>query len=174
MKKTLFILLIFLMAGMKDIWSQGPKDMPEKIREIRKNRLLEELRLKDPQKTSFIQLYDDYLNRRRELNRAKREIFRRLALMTELGSDVPEEKVKSAILEFEKNEQQIRATQDKMMKDIQTLMTPVQIARFVVFEEQFEHRMREIMFRFRDKKERHGRGFGPPAWPLDDGSEKEE
>ncbi len=169
---TFLIFFIALISGSS--FAQGRRDMPKKVRELKKLKLIEELQLNEKQKEPFQALYDSYLEERHELNYARKKIFKRLMLMTELGSDVPDDKIKSAIQELENTERKITEQQTKILKDMQSVLTVSQIARFIVFEEHFEHRMKELMFKFRWQDDRKGRLDFPGGMPFMEEHEREE
>lgn len=173
LRNTLIILFFSVLCGTS--FAQERRDMPRKIRELKKLKLIEELQLNEKQKEPFQKMYDSYLEERQELNHARKKIFKRLMLMSELGSDVPDEKIKSAIQELEITERKINEQQGKILKDIESVLTVSQVARFIVFEEHFEHRMKELMFRFRGKDDRKGPPFDfPGGMPFMEEHDKEE
>lgn len=170
---TIPLILIAVLSGL--LFAQERRDMPRKIRELKKLKLIEELQLNEKQKEPFQKMYDSYLEERQELNHARKKIFKRLMLMSELGSDVPDEKIKSAIQELEITERKINEQQGKVLKEIESVLTISQVARFIVFEEHFEHRMKELMFRFRGKDDRKGPPFDfPGGMPFMEEGEKPE
>ena len=175
MKLRYIVMTLWIAVLCGSSFAQERRDMPRKIRELKKLKLIEELQLNEKQKEPFAALYSSYLDERRELNHARKKIFKRLMLMSELGSDVPDDKIKSAILELEVTEKKITDQQTKILKDMQTVLTVSQIARFIVFEEHFEHRMKELMFRFRGKDDRKGPPFDfPGGMPFMEEHDKED
>lgn len=151
---TLTVLSVVFLAST--LLAQEPRDVPRKVMELKKTKLIEELQLNDKQKEPFTKLYDEFLSERRELNHAKKKTFKRLMLMSELGSDVADDKILSAIQELESTEKKLSAQQEKIIRDLKSVLTVTQLARFIVFEEHFDHRMRELMFKFRGRDHKKG------------------
>ncbi len=156
MKILSMLTVISAILAVNTLLAQEPRDVPKKVRELKKTKLIEELQLNDKQKEPFTKLYDEFLTERRELNQAKKKTFKRLMLMSELGSDVADDKILSAIHELESTEKKLSVQQEKMIRDLKSFLTAPQLARYIVFEEHFDHRMRELMFKFRGRDHKKG------------------
>lgn len=169
------LILIGLTASSAEIRAQRRGDgLGQKVREVRKEKIMQELALTEKQKPAFIKIYDSMIENDRKLHQTKKQLMKKLLLISEIGEDVSDDKIKSNIRELQAVEQQIISGRQKAVAELEKILTAQQLARFIVFEEHFQRRMQEMMFRMRGPKERPpwmdqfiGPGIEDPGGPDD-------
>lgn len=162
---TFLLLLVTIQMSM----AQDEGNFREKIDDLRKKKLLEDLNLPSAKSETFIKIYDAYMDQERNLHREKRDAFRKLVHMSALGDEMPDNTVMKTLDQVNDIDMKIVSNHVAFIKDMEMNLTPAQIARVVVFEQNFQMRMREKVFEFRNKKQKMKRFYDPslPSWEED-------
>ena len=153
MKKILLYLCILIVtAGARPAFAQDEPDFRGKIEDLKKKKLLEDLNLSQDRRDAFLRTYDAYMDKERNLHRDKREAFKKLVHMSALGEDIPDKSVMKTLDLINEIDTKIVANHVAFVKDMEKNLSPSQIARVVVFEQNFQMKMREKVFDIRMKK----------------------
>ena len=160
--------LIILIAGIlafsaEALLAQPPprlekrKEARERIETLRLWKMIEFLDLTEEQSDQFLPLFHRFQKAQKELQSAARELFG--SLKEELESKEPdEEKIKAILTELEKNQEALDEERKNFLIDSRKTLSLIQEARLLLFEQEFEKRLRETIRRLRPQ---HGlRGFG--------------
>ena len=146
--------------------AQEDAEFKERIIEIKKKKLLESLALSKDKENLFLKVYDEYFDKRRDLNRERKAVMKRIAHMSQLqADDIQGDKVTKAIEELGYVERKIVDQRQRTVEQLRGTLTEPELARFVIFEQNFPIRMREMIFdiRARKHKDKDMRMFIPPG-----------
>ena len=149
-------LLIFLITIGPQLTDAQPKHNrlfgpPDKIKELEKVKLLEVLDMDEETTLKFFTRRNEHLKKMEELNKSCDDELSKI-----------EEKIKSSENEndpeFIKLVDDYLAEQDKFnaerrvfLNSVKDILTPIQLAKLVVFEQRFREEIREILYRDKRK-----------------------
>lgn len=122
---------------------------------IRVTRMTEALRLTDEQVAKFLPRLQQIEERQRSLRQERARIIRQLAEMLEKSERLKD--LKPKLDELEKLEQEQMQKNRQMMKDLDTLLSVEQRARWRVFNERFDQEIRDMAKEIRKKRIEHHR-----------------
>jgi Spy/CpxP family protein refolding chaperone len=148
---TTSILIFF--AG--SLLAQPPMDK-EKIRErietLRLWKMIEFLDLSPEQSDEFLPLFHKFQKARRESEMTRGELFK--DLKDEVDSEEPDEKKITLILsKLEKNKEEIEREKESFLENSRKVLTPIQEAKFILFEHIFEMELKKTI---KNLRPRHG------------------
>ncbi|MGB8657356.1 MAG: hypothetical protein WCE90_06170 [Candidatus Zixiibacteriota bacterium] len=151
---------ILLPAG--STLAQGPPspgDMPEHREErerVRENietlhmwKLLEALDLTSDQSARFLPALKDFQEAKKTFEDRRRELLRQLE--ADLESKGNEGDLKEALTNLENNRKEFQLEMDKLFERSRAILTLEQQAKFFLFEDKFERRMKETIEQMRGK-----------------------
>jgi len=134
-----------------------PEGQPfEKVDQLRKVRMIDELDLKEEQSVRFFARLNDFDKKRRELMKAKHEALNTLERLMKENADEKElEKSFPTIIAFD---QQLASERAKFFAGLSDILSVTQRARLLVFERSFERELRDAV---RETRNRRMRGEEP-------------
>jgi len=163
MMKNVFLLILALSAGATAAVAQeatppgGPEGL-ERLNQIRMQRMRQALGLDEAQAQELGQAFEE--NRRAQMQARLDHQASMLRVRRELAGDpVDQNAVRSALDDVERNQQAIQQLHDEHQRRLATSLNPEQRAKLMLFNEQFESRLRELVHR------RGGPGAGRPGGP---------
>lgn len=140
MRRMLIILALFIICLAQPFNNDDPRAIIEKVKIYR---LTQELDLTTEQAIEFFPKLNDLQKIEREFGKGKMEIIHKLkGLLKEHASD---KKLLEEVGKFEELHKVKLAKQIKTMKEIWQILTPVQRAKFLVFREEFNKEIREMI-----------------------------
>jgi Spy/CpxP family protein refolding chaperone len=166
-KKTLILILLsFIVVPLQGVFAQGPPphrdDQPglwkerERIREnietFRMWKLLEALDLTSEQSTQFLPVLKDFRDAKQRFHDKRSEHLRELEAALE--SEVNEKKLKEALAGLEDARGEFEREFKRFLGKAKNILTLEQQAKFHLFEEKFERRLRETIQEIRGKGHR--------------------
>lgn len=170
MKKRIFPICFILLFGAFQLSvAQEEGDFREKVDDLRKKKLLEELNLSKDKSEAFLTIYDAFIEKERSLHREKRDVFKKLVHMSALGEEIPDNSIMKTLDQVNEIDMKIVSNHVSFIKDMEKKLAPAQIARVIVFEQNFQMKMRDKVFEFRSKKPKMKRFYipSPPSWEED-------
>jgi Spy/CpxP family protein refolding chaperone len=145
------------------------EEVRKKIEAIRIWRLTEELKLDTNTSAKLSSLLSSLDQKRRDTMREQMEAMRDLRSL--LKTAKPDEaKIKPLLEKLEKNHHEMQALRNKEFKGLKEILTVEQQARFLVFQQEFQREMRDMISGAR------GKGPGGPgrrSGPMNDYPERE-
>ncbi len=145
--------LVILVLPLVALFAQGhheEKDPREVIEKVRIYKLTEALDLTEEQTMKLFPRLRDFRKREREFQRQRVATIDKLRDLIKTNAEEKEiVKVLDKLHEMQKNR---LALQIKEMENIKELLTPVQQAKFLIFEEDFEREIRELIREVRCKR----------------------
>jgi Spy/CpxP family protein refolding chaperone len=145
------------------------EEVRKKIEAVRIWRLTEELKLDTTSSAKLSSLLSTLDQRRRDAVREQMEAMRDLRFL--LKTAKPDEaKIKPLLEKLEKSHHEIQAVREQEMKVIKNILTIEQQARFLLFQQDFQREMREMISGAR------GKGPGGPGrrgGPMNDYPERD-
>lgn len=155
-----FLMLLFtsfVVTGLLSAQDSMPMRGPaaERIEQFKKIRLMEELKLDEATSIKFFARYNANQEELRKLNQKRNEIIDELQILRRRNvSDA----------EYEKTLQDLKALADpavelrlKFFNEISEVLTPKQVAEYVIFERNFVQNLREIMREMQQQRRGGGR-----------------
>jgi cytochrome c556 len=140
---------------------QQREEVRKKVEAIRLARLTETLQLDEKTAAKFIPVITAIEQKRRALTKENQETIRELKIM--LHANPPDDaKLKAAIGAIEKNRREIYSLRDKEFSAARDNLTVTQMARYLLFNQEFQQEMRGMVEGARHP--RHGgpgKGVGP-------------
>jgi len=159
-----------LWPGVASAAPRSPQDREERREDIQETieiymvaKLKRFLELTEVQERQVIPLVEEINSARREANRKRRLAMMRLRPMVEEGAESDEAAILRQVDELERLERDMRETESTVRQQMRTLLTPLQQARFIVFQERFRHEIQERLRRM-DQEGMGGRRL-PPDGP---------
>ena len=154
---SIMILLSSLLFPVEGILAQGPpmhREERERIREnietLRMWRLLEALELTSEQSTKFLPALKEFQDAKKSFNDKRGKLMNELeaALESEKNN---EEKIKDALIGLETARKEFQNELERFYERKKEILSLKQQAKFFLFEERFEKRLRETIHRMRGK-----------------------
>jgi hypothetical protein len=142
-------------------WTQPDSNFITKITVMKKKKLIESLDLSKEKTEAFVKIYDEYTGEQWRLNKEKKALFQRLVHITALGNDVADEKITQTIDDLDAVEHKILAQRQSALDKMKGILTTPQVARFIVFEQNFQFKLRQMWFDVQYRKSKM-RKFMPP------------
>lgn len=147
-----YSLLILFFAAFRVVIAQDEGNFREKIDDLRKKKLLEDLNLSKEKSEAFLKIYDAFIDQERNLHRDKRDVFKKLVHISALGDEIPDNSIMKTIDRVNEIDMKIVANHVTFVKEMEKKLNAAEIARVVVFEQNFQMKMREKVFDIRSKK----------------------
>jgi Spy/CpxP family protein refolding chaperone len=152
------------------------EEVRKKIEAVRIWRLTEELKLDTNSSAKLSSLLSSLDQQRRDTMREQMETMR--DLRTLLKSAKPDEsKTRSLLEKLERNHHEIQGLKDQELKGIKNILTIEQQARFLLFQQEFQREMQNMISAARNKGQgRDNRGPGGPGrrgGPMNDYPERD-
>ncbi len=137
------------------------EEVRKKIEAVRIWRLTEELKLDTNTSAKLSSLLSSLDQQRRDTMREQMEAMRDLRSL--LKSAKPDEaKIRPLIEKLEKNHHEMQALRNREFKGLKEILTIEQQARFLLFQQEFQREMRDMIAGARGKGQgRDGMGGGP-------------
>ncbi len=137
--------LLGIAASLASAQPGRPFDMRpfEKVDQLRKVRMIDELDLKEEQSVRFFARLNEFDKKRKELMKAKHEALDNLERLVKEKADEKElEKSFPAIVAFD---QQLAAEKARFFSGLSDILTAPQRAKLLTFERKFEKELREAV-----------------------------
>ena len=144
---------------------QQREEVRKKVEAVRLARLTETLQLDEKTAAKFIPVITAIEQKRRALMKENQETTRELKIM--LHANPPDEaKLKIAVNAIEKNRREIFTLRDKEFSAAKDSLTVTQMARYILFNQEFMHEMRGMVEGARGSGPgKGGKGTGPGRGP---------
>ena len=130
------------------LFSQQVGEEREKVKEriemIRMWKMMDVLDLSREQSEKFLPALEEIENRRREIFQERVKTMKELR-ETVRGENPDESAVVDMMRRLEKNHDSLEALDKEERKEIADILTPVQQGRYIVFKENFERELRNII-----------------------------
>ncbi|MGB9719983.1 MAG: Spy/CpxP family protein refolding chaperone [bacterium] len=152
MKKLIFLILPLLMLSAQERCNE--KDPREIIEKVRIYKLTEVLDLSDEQVTKFFPHLKEMRKNEQEFHKQRLEILKELKDL--IKANAKEQEIAKVLDRFQELQKKRMVAQMEEMKDLKNLLTPLQQAKFLIFQEDFEREIRDLI---REVRGRHM----PPA-----------
>lgn len=140
--KTIVVFLLVIMAFSygQESDSRDPREIIEKVRIYR---LTKELDLSTEQAIEFFPKLNELHKIDSEFRRRRQEIL--VHLKDLLGTGAPDMEIKESLGAYEKILRDRVERQITKMREIQTMLTPSQQAKYLIFQDEFEREIREMI-----------------------------
>lgn len=149
MKKFMILSLPLLL-----IFAQGrpeEKDPREIIEKVRIYKLTEELDLSEEQITKFFPRLKEMRKNEQEFHKQRGEIIQELKEI--LKAKVDEQKIVKLLNKLQELQKKRIESQLREMEEIRQILTPEQQARFIIFQEEFEREIRDMIREIRGRRQ---------------------
>jgi hypothetical protein len=147
-----FVFFLLLIATVAAAQPRGPMlehpEMRERVRTLMVWRLTEVLSLETETSSRFFPVFNAYLDEREKIGNMRQGTLERLRIATETGDEESIRTTLSDLRELERR--QLQARVDYLDRTARTL-TVVQQARLVLFEENFQRELRELIQSIREQ-----------------------
>lgn len=140
MRRILILLALSIICLAQPFDNDDPRAIIEKVRIWR---LTQELDLTTEQAIEFFPKLNDLQKIEREFGEGKMKIIHKLKEL--LKEDASDKKLLEEVGKFEELHKVKLSKQIETMKEIWQILTPVQRARFLVFREEFNREIREMI-----------------------------
>ncbi|MBX7151059.1 hypothetical protein K1X84_05425 [bacterium] len=164
---TNLILLAFFYVISTTAYSQETQEIIDKIQAIKKKKLIEKLNLSKDKSDEFLKIYDSYMSKDMSLNKEKRSVFKKLSHMSALGDDISSDKILNTVDELNNLDRAIQKNYEDNLGQLKESLTPAQLARFIVFENRFQYKLRDLLIDIRRKKGRIQQYENPFDEPIE-------
>ncbi len=161
-------LLVFLFLETSGAWTQSDSGFVDKIQTMKKKKLIEKLNLSKEKMDAFLNIYDDYVSEERQFNKEKQVLFQKLVHMSALGDAVSDDKITETIDQLDQIERKILSHRQATLNQMKGSLTAPQRARFIVFEQNFQFRLRQMWFDIQYRKNKMKKFMLPPPFGDED------
>ena len=150
MKSLIIFFLIILTVQVNGQRHDKFGDRPNKrMEELHKIKLIETLQMDEETTLKFFSRHSKHREQMRELDSKGDEILRDLEDKINSGN---KEEINSLVLAYQKNEIQITEQRNDFINSLSDILTPAQIAKFLVFEMRFREEIRDIILKDRPRR----------------------
>ncbi|OPX18267.1 hypothetical protein BXT86_02100 [candidate division WOR-3 bacterium 4484_100] len=141
MKKFLIFMVLMLIFSFAQPFHEGdPREIIEKVKIYR---LTKELDLSTDQATKFFPRLNEYQKEERNFRERKGEILDELKGL--LRREAPESKITPLLKEYEELLKEHAQTQIKRIKEMWQILTPIQRAKYLIFEDEFRQEIKQMI-----------------------------
>lgn len=150
----MFAVLLFpaVLSAQDQMPMRGPG--AERVEQFKKLRLMEELKLDEATSIKFFARYNNHQEELRKLNVQRNRIIDELqGLRRRNASDAEYEKALGELKALADPAVELRV---KFFNEISEVLTPKQVAEYVIFERNFVQNLREIMREMQQQRRRGG------------------
>ncbi|MCX7995857.1 MAG: hypothetical protein N3A65_08850 [candidate division WOR-3 bacterium] len=137
-------LILFAQAGSED------KDPREIIEKVRIYKLTEELDLTEEQMAKLFPKLKDMRKFESEFHRQRLELIHELKNLLE--KKVNDQEIVKVLDKFQELQRKRYEAHLKEIESIKQILTPVQQARFIIFQEEFEREIRDLIREVRKRR----------------------
>ncbi len=141
MKKLILLFLPVLMLVAQEPYDK--KDPREIIEKVRIYKLTEALDLTEEQTTKFFPHLKEMRKTEQEFQKQRLELIQKLRDL--LKNNAPEQEIVNVLNKFQEIHKKRITAQMKEIEDLRQILTPVQQAKFMIFQEDFEREIRELI-----------------------------
>ncbi len=153
MKKLIFFLLpLFVLFGQV---RSGEKDPREIIEKLRIYKLTEILDLTEEQTTKLFPRLKEMRKTEQEFHRQRTELIKQMKDL--ITNNAREQELLKILNRYQELQKKRMITQTEEIENLRKILTPVQQAKFLIFQEDFEREIRELI--------REVKGHRPPPQP---------
>ncbi|MGB3341983.1 MAG: hypothetical protein WBB37_10940 [bacterium] len=140
MKKTLILLALSTLCLAQPFDDQDPRAIIEKVKIYR---LTQELDLTTEQAVVFFPKLNELQKIEREFGEGKIKIINELKKL--INDDASDEKILEEVSKYEKLHKDKMTKQMNKIKELWKILTPIQRAKFLIFQEEFNKEIREMI-----------------------------
>lgn len=141
MKKLILLFLSVLMLVAQE--PRDKKDPREIIEKVRIYKLTEALDLTEEQTTKFFPHLKEMRKTEQEFQKQRLELIQKLRDL--LKNNAQEQEIVNVLNKFQEIHKKRITAQMKEIEDLRQILTPVQQAKFMIFQEDFEREIRELI-----------------------------
>jgi len=154
MRKVFFIIgTLFLFTSTIAQMHDGPRHhMREKLEQLKKIKLIETLNMDEETTLRFFSRRNKLRMKANEIKEKGEYNFRQLDSMLKAGKSYTDEELRSLIDETKSIPLQIEKTRLEFISSLNDILTPEQIASFILFERKFKEKLRNVLVRDRTLK----------------------
>ena len=142
----------FLLILGRPTAAQDDGPFKQKITVIKKKKLIEALNLSPEKEAAFLKIYDEYADQRKKLRDDRKALLKKLVHMSALEGDVPGDRIRKTIDDLTNVDRQLIEERQKVIAKLSETLNDAQVAKFVLFEQSFPLKLREMMFDIQTKK----------------------
>ena len=139
------------------LWTKMMKHNPDfelqrkHLEQLRTLKMLEMLDLQEDQDIEFLTSYKNFRQELHELRLKKMDILEKMSNLVK-NPDIDDEDLYPVIDEYLRNNEKFKEVHDKFVIKMKTVLTPDQLAKFIIFEERFEAELLERIKDFRHQR----------------------
>ncbi len=146
---TIWIVALVSTVVTAAVWAQDVPPPPmhgraaERLEQYKKVRLMDALKLDEETSVRFMARYNKQLEDLRQIGKERNTIVDRIeTLVKQGGTDAV---VQSSIDDLTKVEAKLAGVRQNFLSDLHSILTPRQIAQYVVFERDFNRNLRDAL-----------------------------
>lgn len=148
MKKTLFLFVLLPLCFAQPFDDQDPRAIIEKVKIYR---LTQELDLTTEQAVVFFPKLNELQKIEREFGEGKKEIIDNLKKL--IKDNASEQEILEEVAKYEKLHKDKLTKQMDKIKELWKILTPIQRAKFLIFQEEFNKEIREMIKKIKKDRE---------------------
>ncbi|HED05760.1 MAG TPA: hypothetical protein ENI61_03645 [Ignavibacteria bacterium] len=152
MKKVfVFVLLLsFISASAFAQMHRRMNEVRKKIEDLEKIKLLDVLHLDEPTMLKFFLRRDNYQRQIMQLNKSQEGVLQQMELQLETKNGKKNVRlINKLINKYLSIQEKIADKRAEFIKSVSDILTPNQIAKYLIFEKKFKEELRNLFFRNR-------------------------
>lgn len=168
MKTKLIQIFILLLIGQSLIYSQADRKRiiirerqmgkrmefgMHRIENYRKIRLMEDLKMDEKQSIQFFSKYNKQKEVLVDLAAKRNEIFDKLKVG--INNKTPQTEIEQTVQQYTEINNKILNQEEKFLIDLKDILSPYQVAEYVIFQKNFRDDLRGIIMEEAKRKELH-------------------
>lgn len=156
MLRGIFLIIVAFLFVISNSLAQTPGRMKafKKMEELKKIKLIETLQMDEETSTKFFTRRAEHMRKMDDLNELNRQKIEQIESMLKEKKPKQESMLKKAVDEYLQTEENIVKERQNFLKSISELLSPEQMAKFVVFEEHFRNEISGLLLHRRMKQMR--------------------
>ncbi len=137
------LILITSVSVSQPFGPQGQKPGHERVQRFKKMRLIEVLKLNEDESVRFFAKQNAHEEKVRDFMKSRNDALDAIGSKVRDKADAKEiQKLSASVMDAD---EKVFAERKRFQEELRNFLTPEQFGRFLVFERNFEHRMREAM-----------------------------
>jgi len=158
MKTQITFIIIFLWISINTFaqrHDRPPRDVPEKILQLEKIKLIETLEMDEETTLKFFSRRAEHKKTMDEIADREESLIIQIENILNGDNEASENELKKLIIGVDSIQSELAKSKSEFISSLDDLLTTEQIAKLIVFERRFREELRGVLFRDRKFKNRY-------------------
>ena len=158
MKNSFVIFLVFFLVAITSGYSQGKRENRmdgkrekqwDRVEDLKKIKMIEELNLPEDISVKFISRYSSFSKQTKEINKQRMNLVDELEFLLKNNNQA---EITKRLDQLEEIEKKVSENKRSFIADVKQILSPEKVAKFIVFERNFQRELRDLLKDVQNKK----------------------